>query len=1017
MNFTDIFIRRPVLAAVISLLILTLGLRSLGSLNVRQYPFTENAVITVTTYYYGADPETIAGFITTPLENSIAQATGIDYMSSSSSLGVSVISVYLKLNYDSNKALSDINSKVSAVLYKLPPETLQPALSISIGQTIDAMYMGFYSNILQNNQVTDYLTRVVQPQLQAVEGVQVAEIVGQKLFAMRIWLNSLKLAAYGLTANDIKNALAANDFISAAGRTDGNMMTLNITSSTNLHSVDEFRRLVVKSTPTAVVRLGDVADVSLGSENYDNEVSFNNQPAVYIGIQLTPKANLLSVLDQMRKLFPGIQKNLPQGLNTKIVYDSSDYVNSSISEVVHSLIEALLIVTLVIYLFLGSARTVIIPAIAIPLSLIGAFFVMLIMGFSINLLSLLALVLSIGLVVDDAIIVVENIERHIEEKKTAFEAAILGARELANPIIAITIVLIAVYFPIGFMGGLTGALFTEFAFTLAGAVTISAIIALTLSPMMSSKLLKPASHDRGQNRFIFYIHRQFDRLRQIYQKNLHRSLDYLPVVLVFSVLILLSIYFLFITSKSELAPMEDQGIVLSQITAAPNASLKQTKLFSHVAAKTYLSYPETDRVFEIDGVNGLNTAIVGDGLKPWEQRSKTAMQLVPMEQQVLNQIPGILGAAFQLSPLPGSGRGLPVQFVIKTTKPFGELNTVAQAVLQQARASGKFLFADSDLKIDKQQVHVEIDRYKTAQLGLTMQDVGNVLSSSLSQNFVNYFDLAGRSYRVIPQVSRYERLNYQQLLYYYIKTSSGMAVPLSTIIHFSSSTVPEVLNHFQQLNSATITAVPAFSVSQGDAITTLNKIAKPLLTEGYSIDYSGQSRQYIQEGTSLEITFVFALVIIFLSLAALFESFRDPFIILISVPMSICGAMIFISMGIGGATLNIYTEVGLVTLVGLISKHGILIVQFANDLQLEGRSKREAIENAAAIRLRPILMTSASMVLGVIPLIFATGAGAVSRFNIGLVIGAGIAIGTLFTLFVVPAMYMLLAETITPTTK
>ena len=716
----------------------------------------------------------------------------------------------------------------------------------------------------------------------------------------------------------------------------------------------------------------------------------------------------------MRKIFPDIQKNLPQGLQAKIVYDSSDYVHSSINEVVHSLIEALLIVTIVIYLFLGSIRSVIIPAIAIPLSLIGAFFIMLMFGFSINLLTLLALVLSIGLVVDDAIIVVENVERHIEEGKTPLEAAMLAARELANPIMAITIVLIAVYLPIGFMGGLTGALFTEFAFTLAGAVTISAIIALTLSPMMSSKLLKPAESGKKSNRLILFINHQFDNLRKSYQRGLHQALENLPVIGVFAILILASIYFLYATSKSELAPIEDQGIILSQITAAPNASLKQTRLFSEVAAKTYLNYPETERVFEIDGVSGLNSAIVGDALTPWDKRKKTAMELVPVEQQVLNQIPGIQGAAFQLSPLPGSGRGLPVQFVIQTVAPYDQLNNVAQAILQKARASGKFLFVDSDLKIDKQQVKVVIDRDKTAQLGLNMQDIGNVLSASLSQNFVNYFNLAGRSYRVIPQVSRNERLNYQQLLNYYMKTASGMTVPLSTVIHFSSSTVPEVLNHFQQLNSATITAVPGLSITQGDALAALSSIAKPLLPTDYSIDYAGQSRQYVQESASLKITFLFALIIIYLSLAALFESFRDPLIVLISVPMSICGAMIFISMGIGGATLNIYTEVGLVTLIGLISKHGILIVQFANDLQLEGKNKREAIENAAAIRLRPILMTTASMVLGVLPLIFATGAGAVSRYNIGLVIATGIAIGTLFTLFVVPAMYMFLADDIQP---
>lgn len=1014
MKITDIFIRRPVLATVVSLLILALGLRSISSLPIRQFPFTENAVITVTTYFFGADPETMAGFITTPLENSIAQATGIDYMTSSSSLSTSSIAVNLLLNYDSNKALSDINSKVNAVLNQLPKQSQQPALSISIGETIDAMYLGFYSDVLHNNQITDYLIRVVQPQLQSLNGVQQAEVLGQRLFALRAWLDPVKLSAYGLSPQDITNALAANDFVSAAGRSDGDMVTANLTSGTDLHTVEEFRNLVLKAQNGAIVHLGDVADVSLGSENYNTSVKFDKNSAVYIGIRLTPKANILDVVKQVRKQFPSIEAQLPQGLNAKIVYDASRFVHSAIHEVMHSLIEALLIVAAVIFVSLGSLRTVLIPAVAIPLSLVGAFFVMLMLGYSINLLTLLALVLAIGLVVDDAIIVVENIDRHIEEGMQPLAAALQGARELANPIIAITVVLIAVYLPIGFMGGLTGALFTEFAFTLAGAVTISAVIALTLSPMMCAKLLKPQNNNHHKTRFIVFVNRQFERLRTNYEKLLQRSLDFLPVTLVFAAIMLTSIYFLYHTSQSELAPMEDQGIILSQLTTAPNAALPQTQLFTDVAATTYLSYPETDRVFEIAGINGLNSSIVGNGLKPWEQRQRSEMEMVPIEQQVLNNIPGVQGAAFELAPLPGSGRGLPVQFVIQTTEPYTQLNDLAQTVLQQARASGLFLFADSDLKIDKQQTNIEIDRNKVADMGLTMNDIGDALASSLSENYVNYFSMSGRSYRVIPQMDRSMRLNASQLMDYYIKTANGDVLPLSTVVHLTSKTVPEVLNHFQQLNSATITAVPAPGVTQGQALTMLASIAKPLLPQDYSIDYAGQSRQFKQEGSALMLTFFFALIIIFLALAALFESFRDPFIVLISVPMSICGAMIFISMGIGGATLNIYTEVGLVTLIGLISKHGILIVQFANDLQLEGKIKREAVEMAAGIRLRPILMTTASMVLGVLPLIFATGAGAASRYNIGLVIAAGISIGTLFTLFVVPAMYMLLAEDIRP---
>ncbi len=1007
MYFTDLYIKRPVLATVISLLILALGLRSISSLPIRQYPFTENAIVTVMTTFTGADPAVIAGFITTPLENSIAQANGIDYMTSTSTQNTSTISIYLRLNYDANQALADITTKVNAVLNQLPKQSQLPMISIAIGQSIDALYMGFYSKVLANNQISDYLTRVVQPKLQAINGVQVAEILGNRQFAMRIWLDPVKLAGYGLTPADISIALANNDFISAVGRTDGSMFTMNLSASTGLSTVQEFRDLVLKAQNGAIVRLGDVAQVSLGATNYDTAVSFNGQSAVYIGIQVTPTANLLNVIQEVKKEFPELVAQLPEGLHGKIVYDSTAFVNSSIHEVVYSILEALGIVTVVIFLFLGSMRSVIIPVIAIPLSLVGAFFIMLLLGYSINLLTLLALVLAIGLVVDDAIIVVENVQRHMEAGQSKFQSAIQGARELASPIIAISIVLIAVYVPIGFMGGLTGALFTEFAFTLAGSVGISAIIALTLSPMMCSKLLK-LNHTNGQG-FVAFVDRKFEALRLRYHAILQDSLDFLPVTVVFSAIILGSIGFLYVTSNSELAPTEDQGVIIAQLTAAPNATLGQTQLYANQVNRIYGSYPETERIFQLDGINGLNSSIIGMGLKPWDERKRTSNDLQPQVQADLDKITGALIAAFQLPPLPGA-RGLPIQFVINATDSFDRINEVNQDFLSEARDSGLFLYIDTDLKIDKAQNNINLDRDKASQFGLTMQDLGSLLASALSQDYINYFNYAGRSYQVIPQIMRKDRINNNQLLNYYLTTANGASLPLSTVAKLKTTVVPESLNHFQQLNSATISAVPMPGITMGQALASLQKIAAKILPQGFTIDYGGESRQYVQESTALIQTFFFALIIIFLSLAALFESFRDPLIVLISVPMSICGAMIFISLGIGGASLNIYTEVGLVTLIGLISKHGILIVQFANDLQLEGKNKREAIVAAASIRLRPILMTTAAMVLGVTPLITATGAGAMSRFNIGLVIASGISVGTLFTLFVVPAMYMLLAQ-------
>jgi multidrug efflux pump len=1007
MRFTDIFIRRPVLASVVSLLILVLGLRAYAVLPILQYPRTENAIVNVTTIYYGADPDVVAGFITTPLENAIAQANGIDYMNSVSQSGVSTITVTLRLNYDADKALTEINTKVASVLNQLPTGTLQPTLTVKIGQSIDAMYIGFNSDTLAANQITDYLSRVVQPKLQAVPGVQTAELLGQKVFALRAWLDPQKLAAFGLTAADVSQALAANDYISGIGTTKGQMVQVNLTASTSLHSAAEFRDLVVKQSGGAVVRLKDVANVTLGAEDYESEVGFDGKQAVYVGIQVAPSANLLDVIQGVHKVFPDIQALLPHGLNGEIIYDSTEFVHSAINEVIRSLAEALIIVTVVVFLFLGSIRSSIIPTVAIPLSLIGTLIILLALGYSINLLTLLALVLAIGLVVDDAIIVVENVNRHLEEGMAPMQAAIAAARELGGPIIAMTVVLAAVYVPIGFQSGLTGALFAEFAFALVGAVTVSGIVALTLSPMLCSRLLKTHDPERGgwEARLTRFIDRQFNRLRGGYERWLHSSLNTLPVTLVFAAIVLASIYFLFSSAKTELAPTEDQGIIITQSIAAPNSTLQQRQLYSRQVYKIFANHPETEHVFQLD-VPGQSLA--GMVFKPWDKRSQTTNAVQPVLQQEVSKIAGVRIAAFQPPSLPGSF-GLPVQFVIVSTDPFERLNDVAQQFLQQAVASGMFIFLDCDLKFDNPQSDVTIDRDKTAQLGLKMSDVGGALSAMLGGGYVNYFSMSGRSYKVIPQVQQRFRLNPQQLLDYYIKTADGTLVPLSTIATVSTRTVPESLNHFQQLNSATIQGVAMPGVAQGDALGFLQNLAARTLPEGYSIDYGGLSRQYIQESSGFITTFGFALIIIFLALAALFESFRDPVIILVSVPMSIAGALIFVSLGFGGMSLNIYTEVGLVTLMGLISKHGILIVQFANDLQATGRSKREAIEQAAGIRLRPILMTTAAMVLGVIPLVTATGAGAVSRFQMGVVIASGLSIGTLFTLFVVPAVYVVFA--------
>lgn len=1009
MSFTDIFIRRPVLAIVISLVILVLGLKCFTSMTVRQYPLTQNAVVTITTTYSGASPETIAGFITTPIEKAVAQASGIDYMTSSSSLGTSTIYANLRLNYDTSKSLAEIITQVNSVKNQMPADAQASVISLSVGETFGSVMIAFTSKELPANKISDYLIRVVQPQIQAVEGVQEAQIMGEKRFAVRVWLKPEKLAAYGLTAKDVSSALTANNYLSALGQTKGQMVQLNLLASTNLESIDEFKRLIVKQSSNAYVRLSDVAEVELGAENYDSKVLYDGKSAVLISVKVAPSANVLDVVNRVRAALPGIQSQLPQGLHADVAYDTSKYINNSIDEVESTLLESILIVILVIFAFLGSPRAVFIPVITIPLSLIGTGIFMLMMGFTLNILTLLALVLAIGLVVDDAIIVVENVSRHLEEGRSPMDAALLGARELANPIIAMTLVLVAVFVPLGFLGGLTGALFIEFAFTLVGAVVISAINALTLSPMLASRMLR-SHHDTKsswERKTVEFIDEKFDWLHSRYQRLLHAVLNQLSVVMVFAAIIMVSIVALFSYSKSELAPQEDQGVVIGMFTTAPTSTVEQSMVWLEQSQKASTLFPEVEHTFAIASP-GQNLG--GFVLKPWAERKRTASDLQRPFQEELNKIAGVKAAAFQPSSLPGP-RGLGVQFAVLTTDPFEKLNDVATKIMEKAQASGMFMFLDSDLKYDQPQVRVELDRNKIASYGLSMSDVGGAMSSMLGGGYVNYFSLAGRAYQVVPQVERSSRLNYDQLSSYYIKNSAGTTIPLAAVASFTTEVVPETLNHFQQQNAATINAVPLPGVTSGQALAKLQEIAKSVMPTGYRLDYGGSTRQEVQESSSLVQTFFFALIIIFLTLAALFESFRDPLTILISVPMSIFGALIFVTLGIGGASLNIYTEVGLVTLIGLISKHGILIVRFANELQQQqGYSKRQAIEEATAIRLRPILMTTAAMVLGVIPLIVASGAGAAARFNLGLVIATGLSIGTLFTLFVVPSVYLLIGQ-------
>ncbi len=1006
MNIIELFVRRPVLAIVVSLAIVVVGLRAMTELPIQQYPQTESAVVTVTTIYYGADAATVAGFITTPIEQAMAQVDGIDYMTSSSKSGLSVITANLRLNYDLRAALSDISARVNAMINQLPSGTLQPAITVANATTVDAMYIGFYSDTLQPNEITDYIIRVVKPRLETVSGIQTAEMLGAQNFAMRAWLDPQKLAALNLTATDVASALSQNNYIAGLGATKGNMVQVLLAADTGIHSLDQFRQLVIRQSGGAIVRLQDVATVALGADDYESQVWFNGKRSVYVGIQLTPTANLLKVMGEVNAIYPQINAALPRGLTSAIIYDATGFVKSSLKEVLLALVEALAIVAAVVFIFLGSPRTVIIPIIAIPISLIGTCFVMLAFGFTLNLLTLLALVLAIGLVVDDVIIVVENVTRHMEAGLSPMDAAIKAGRELGGPIVAMTLVLIAVYVPISFQSGLTGALFTEFAFTLAGAVTLSGIVALSLSPMMCSRLLRLRSPAELSwiERACAAFSRWFDRRQKGYERRLESSLNYRPVTYTFAALVLVGIYFLYTGATSELAPQEDQGLVMTQSVAAPNATLDQRELYSRQLYGLVKDIPELDSMFQID-VPG--TSVGGMVLKPWDDRTRGATALQTEIQGRVGKIAGEQVVAFQPPTLPGAS-GLPVQFAITTTGPFEQLNDVANAVLAEAKKGGMFAYVVSDLKIDQPQTTVVIDRDRIALLGLTMSEVGTSLSWMLSGAYVNYFSLDGRSYKVMQQVDQKYRLTPDALLDYYIRAADGTSIPLSTVATITNQVVPESLNHFDRLNAATIQGVPVPGIALGDALKSLQAIADRVLPPGYNVQYGGSSRQYISESKGMLAIFGFALIVIYLALAAQFENFRDPLIILVSVPMSIAGALMFVYIGIG-VSLNIYTEVGLITLMGLISKHGILIVEFANTLQEQGLGRRDAVRQAAVTRLRPIVMTTAAMVLGVVPLLAATGAGAASRFNMGLVIATGLSIGTVFTLFVVPAVYMLIA--------
>ncbi len=1001
MRLTDLFIKRPVLAICLNLLILIGGYTAINRLNVRQYPRSDSASVTVKTVYVGAPADLVRGYITTPLERVIASADGIDYIESSSKQGISEITVRLRLNYDVNAALTQIQSKVAQVRNDLPPEAEVPVINVeSSDNRFASMYIGFSAKDMTPNQITDYLTRVVQPQITAVSGVQKADILGARVFAMRIWLNPDRMAALGISATDVREALSKNNFLSAVGNTKGSMVSVSLIANTDLKTPEEFAKLVVRQEKSRIIRLEEIAEVSLGAESYDEDVRFNGEAAIFMGVWVLPNANSLDVVQRVREVLPHIEANLPSGASLVIPYDATKYIRDSIHEVLKTLSETILIVVAVIFLFIGSLRAVIVPVVAIPLSLVGAAILMLMCGFTINLLTLLAVVLAVGLVVDDAIVMLENVERHVNEGMEPVPAAIRAARELLGPTIAMTITLAAVYAPIGIQGGLTGALFKEFAFTLAGAVIFSGIVALTLSPMMASRLVRRADQDTA---FKHRVDGALDKLRERYEGWLRKVLQYRPAVVVASAWLAVLIIPFYMFATKELAPREDQGVLFGIVQGSPNATIEQMQLSTTQVHEVYKSFPEYRGSFQLTspgfGFSGLVT-------KPWSDRSRSVHDMEPELWGKVSQIPGVRVIVTSPPPLPG-GSDFPIEFVISSTAEHKDIVSYANQLVGSAFQSGKFMFADTDLKFDLPQAEIDIDRDKANAMGLSLAGIGQDLSVFLGGNYVNRFSIQGRSYKVIPQVRRTDRLTPAQLLELHIRGPQEKLIPLETVAKIRDTVQPRQLNRFQQLNSAKVQGaiVPGVSINEG--LSVLEAKAKEILPAGYVMDYAGESRQLRKEGQSMTGTLILALVVIFLVLAAQFESFVDPLIILAgSVPLALAGALLFVYLGF--TSLNIYSQVGLVTLVGLVAKNGILIVEFANRLQEEGVEKLEAVVQASTTRLRPILMTSVATVVGHFPLVIASGAGGSARNSIGIMLVTGMVTGTIFTLFAVPVFYSLI---------
>src|SRR5271165_1943794 len=1008
MRFTDIFVRRPVLATVLSLLILLAGVRALFELPVRQFPRVDSTVITITTVYPGATSELMRSFITTPIEQAVSSAGGLDYLTSASFASQSVVTAHIRLNYDPGRAMTEVLAKVEQVKYLMPAGALDPVVTKTTGQVTPALFMGFSSETMSSVAISDYLSRVVQPLLASVPGVASTDILGGQTFAMRLWLDPRRMAARGISAADVAAAVRANNFQAAPGQAKGPYTVTSLQAGTDAADVEQFRDLIVKAAPGNIVRMRDIGEVELGPQSTDTAVTMNGHRAVFIAVNATPDGNPMETVNAIRARLPQLRREMPPDLQVRVTYDSTRFIAASMREVVRTFWQAGLIVLAVIFFTLGNLRSALIPLVAIPLSLIGGLALVAAFGFSLNLLTLLAMVMAVGLVVDDAIVVLEHVYRRIESGLSPLQAALRGAREIAGPVIAMTLTLAAAYLPIGLLDGLTGTLFREFAFTLAGTVIVSGVVALTLSPMMCVGLLRPRARSNWLER---QIGRGFNALARWYGRCLPVTRTGHSAAVLFALGVFALLGYEVANSGTELAPQEDQGIIFALLKAPQYANLDYTQTRGAAVDAVFRSFAETENDFVVSGTSeSTNLGLAGMILAPWQDRRRTAQDLTgPLMGRLFGEVDGVQAFAFNPPPLPGSADGLPVQMVISSPGGYDDVWHAMERIKQQARASGRFMVVDSDLNFDQPAMRLNINRAKANELGVSMQAIADTLALMVGENFISRFGEGGRSYYVVPQVRRQDRGSADMLNHFYVTAAGGASEPLATLASFELTPTPNAMNRYNQLNSATLSAIPAMGVTMGQAVATLSGIAQAVLPNSFRFDFLSQSRQYLTEGHKLNATICFALLTIYLILAAQFDGFRDPLIVMTTVPLAACGALVPIFAGI--ATLNLYTQVGLITLVGLIAKHGILMVSFAGELQRrDGLDRGQAIRAAAIVRLRPILMTTSAMVLGLVPLICAHGAGSASRFAIGVVIACGLVFGTLCTLFLLPTAYLLLGR-------